>query len=89
MDHKRILIALEPILASIAIYEQINIWLRILCGISTLIVAFFVIRAHVIKHRIDKVTLKINEQKLAKMEFDYLNKFKEKKDEEKQLPLVD
>jgi hypothetical protein len=76
MNNRTILTIVEPLLASVTFIEQVNIWVKVLCGISTLVVAYFAVRSYISKKRLDDIQLKIDKQRLAKMEAEYLEKFK-------------
>lgn len=77
---RRLLVAVEPILGSVPFIDEVNIWIKALCGVSTLTVAFFAVRSYVVKYKLDQLDKKIKEQRLARMEADYLEKYKNKED---------
>lgn len=78
MKHRTILTIVEPLLAVVTFIEQVNDFVKLACGVSTLVVAFFAIRAYSIKYKIDQTQLRIDQAKLAKMEAEYLDRYKSK-----------
>ena len=80
MNSRKLLTVAEPLLASVSLIEDINFLIKILCGISTLLVTIFAIRAYIAHERLAQVQRKIDRQRLARMEAEYLELFKNKRD---------